>query len=153
MKSVKSGSANTYLVQPQLRLPPWERRLFTGEVRTDFSNVNQAAVACLNDWPDLEDLNYAESTCTQLKWASLCGSNFNNYMTMWSKEAMKANPQYRALGLQDRRPIFASLNDNITVTTAWMELRDTKSDSMAAGRTGMKGICSWLCFAINNRVV
>jgi hypothetical protein len=57
-------------------------------------------------------------------------------MTMWKADVANRNAQYGSSILAKRRPIFALLQDNITVTSAWFEPRDTQVDSIKAGRIG-----------------
>ncbi|KAF1937476.1 hypothetical protein EJ02DRAFT_437830 [Clathrospora elynae] len=124
------------LVQPQLRLPPWEQQKLAGEVQSDFSNALKANQTCLTEWPDVGDTQWGGSTCLAVKWSSLCGRNFVGYMSKWDDGAARTNPNpsWMSDRLEDRLPIFAALNDNITVTTSWLGQYDVKSESEKAGR-------------------
>jgi hypothetical protein len=124
-------------VQPQLRLPPWEHKVLSGAVEGDFSSSLKADDTCLNDWPDVGDNQFAGSTCLAVKWSSLCGRNFVSYMSKWDQETALQNPSWMSSRLEDRLPIFASLNDNVTVTTSWLDHYDVETESKKRGRISM----------------
>ncbi|EOA84484.1 uncharacterized protein SETTUDRAFT_111827 [Exserohilum turcica Et28A] len=122
------------LVQPQLRLPPWEKQTLAGEVAGDFSSTLQAKDTCLKAWPDVGDQAWGGSTCLAVKWSSLCGRNFVRYMASWDDNKAQDNPPWMSDRLDQRLPIFAALDNNITVTTAWLDSHDVKTASEKAGR-------------------
>ncbi|KAI4945005.1 hypothetical protein J4E91_008350 [Alternaria rosae] len=122
------------LVQPQLRLPPWEHQMLAGQVDGDFSSTLKADKTCLTAWPDVGDTQWGGSTCLAMKWSSLCGRNFIKYMSAWDDQAAAANPPWMSEHLLERKPISASLDNNVTVTTAWLDDHDVATDSEKAGR-------------------
>ncbi|CAO2655079.1 Nn.00g118120.m01.CDS01 [Neocucurbitaria sp. VM-36] len=116
------------LVQPQLRLAPRQQMTFGAEVHTDFANVSVAEQICDGEWLDVNDAEFGGSTCLQVKWAYLCGANFVNYMSTWSEKSLITNPS-SSTHLDDHPPVFATLDNNITVTTAWVDVQDIKTES------------------------
>jgi hypothetical protein len=58
-------------------------------------------------------------------------------MSAWDDDAAGENPPWMSEHLEDRLPISASLNNNVTVTTAWLDhYYDVKTESEKAGRIG-----------------
>jgi len=47
------------------------------------------------------------------------------------------NPPWMSDNLAERLPVFAAFDDNIPVTTAWLDRADVKTESKKAGRIGM----------------
>ncbi|CAN9192379.1 unnamed protein product [Alternaria alternata] len=122
------------LVQPQLRLPPWEKQMMVGQVDGDFSSTLKADKTCLTAWPDVGDDQWGGSTCLAMKWSSLCGRNFVKYMSAWDDSAADSNPPWMSENLLQRKRISASLDNNVTVTTAWLDHHDVATESEKAGR-------------------
>ncbi|CAE7034196.1 hypothetical protein P3342_007248 [Pyrenophora teres f. teres] len=123
------------LVQPQLRLPPWEHTVLAGEVAGDFSSTLKANETCLTEWPDVGDTQWGGSTCLAVKWSSLCGRNFVRYMSAWDDNAVRQDrPPWMSENITERLPIGAALDNNITVTTTWLDNHDIEADSKKAGR-------------------
>ncbi|KAI0575936.1 hypothetical protein Alg130_09054 [Pyrenophora tritici-repentis] len=123
------------LVQPQLRLPPWEHTVLAGEVAGDFSSTLKADQTCLTEWPDVGDTQWGGSTCLAVKWSSLCGRNFVRYMSAWDDNVARQDPpSWMSEKITERLPIGAALDNNITVTTAWLDDHDIEADSKKAGR-------------------
>ena len=58
-------------------------------------------------------------------------------MSAWDDDAAGDNPAWMSERLEDRLPISASLDNNVTVTTAWLDHHDVKAESAKAGRIGM----------------
>ena len=128
-------AAKTHVVQPQLRLPPWEHTVLAGEVAGDFSSTLQANTTCLTEWPDVGDTQWGGSTCLAVKWSSLCGSNFVSYMSAWDDDMARQNPPpWMSDKISERLPIGAALDNNITVTTTWLGDHDIEAASKKAGR-------------------
>ncbi|KAL6703897.1 hypothetical protein ACN47E_008933 [Coniothyrium glycines] len=119
------------LVQPQLRLAPQQRMMLEGTVYSDFANVSVAEEVCEEEWLDVGDTEFGGSTCLQVKWAYLCGANFVNYMSTWKS---KAQNLHTSSDLEDRPPVYATLDGNITVTTAWVDVDDVRTESDQDGR-------------------
>lgn len=129
-------AANVPTVQPQLRLPPWEKQMMVGQVDGDFSSTLKADKTCLTAWPDVGDDQWGGSTCLAMKWSSLCGRNFVKYMSAWDDSAAASNPPWMSEDLLQRKRISASLDNNVTVTTAWLDHHDVATESEKAGRIG-----------------
>ncbi|KAJ4368480.1 hypothetical protein N0V83_006837 [Neocucurbitaria cava] len=128
-----SRCTNDSIVQPQLRLAPRQQMNFGAEVHTDFANVSVAEQVCDDEWLNVNDAEFGGSTCLQVKWAYLCGANFVNYMSTWSEKEQTDNPS-SSTNLDDHPPVFATLDNNITVTTAWVDVHDVKTESDQDGR-------------------
>ena len=127
---------NSLSVRPQFRLPPWEHQVLTGKVDGNFSSTLQANETCLTQWPDLGDTLWGGSTCLAAKWSSLCGRNFVRYMSAFDDGTAGDNPSWMSERLEDRMPISAPLDNNVTVPTAWLDHHDVKAESEKAGRVG-----------------
>jgi len=125
------------LVQPQLRLTPWKHQVLAGEVQSDFSDSLKARETCLSAWPDVGDTKFGGSTCLAVEWSSLCSRNFARYLSKWDDTAARMNPPWMSDNLAERLPVFAAFDDNIPVTTAWLDRADVKTESKKAGRIGM----------------
>jgi hypothetical protein len=120
-------SSNNATVLPLLRLPPSTHMILAGDVRTDFANIIQYGDTCMDTWPDLNDEITGKSSCTQIKFVSLCYHNYARYMAAWKNDVVGSD-------WLNRRPITATLEDNITITTAWMDRQDVHAQSQQAGR-------------------
>jgi len=112
--------------------------MLAGQVDGDFSSTLKADKTCLTAWPDVGDTQWGGSTCLAMKWSSLCGRNFIKYMSAWDDQAAATNPAWMSERLVERKPISASLDNNVTVTTAWLDDHDVAAESEKAGR-----ISSW----------
>lgn len=62
-------------------------------------------------------------------------------MASWDDNKAQDNPPWMSDRLDQRLPIFAALDNNITVTTAWLDSHDVKTASEKAGR-----ISTHFCF-------
>ena len=134
-RKIAGQVVNIDAVQPQLRLPPWEHTVLAGEVAGDFSNTLKANETCLTEWPDVGDTQWGGSTCLAVKWSSLCGRNFVRYMSAWDDDTARQDPPpWMSDNMPERLPIGAALDNNITVTTTWLDNHDIKTDSEKAGR-------------------
>jgi hypothetical protein len=102
--------------------------ILAGHVRTDFANINQYGSACMDAWPDMND-EYDQDSCMRINFASLCYHNYARYMSAWKNNAARSN-------LLNRTPITATLEENITVTTTWLDTQDVYVQSQEAGRIG-----------------
>lgn len=122
------------LVQPQLRLAPWKDQVLAGEVQSDFSDTLKTRETCLSAWPDVGDIKFGGSTCLAVEWSSLCSRNFARYLSKWDDSTARMAPQWMSDDTEKRLPVFAALNDNIPVITAWLNHADVKTDSEKAGR-------------------
>jgi hypothetical protein len=118
-------------------LPNWEHKVLTGEVEGDFSSSLNASEACLDEWPNVGDNQWAGSTCLGVKWSSLCGRNFVRYLGKWDDDTVRQHPSWMSSKLEDRLPIFAALDDDTAVTTAWLDHWDVETESKKRGRISM----------------
>lgn len=115
-------TATGALVQPQLRLPPPEHKVLAGYVRNSFANPVAAQKECST--PIRTDHDFAGSTCTQLKLSSTCGSNFNRYITLWDTLGRLGN-----MSVQSRPTIFATLDNNVSISTSWLGSYHSNAES------------------------
>ncbi|KAI8942946.1 hypothetical protein NX059_000984 [Plenodomus lindquistii] len=125
------------LVQTQLRLAPWRHQVLAGDVEADFSDTLMARETCLGAWPNVGDILFGGSTCLAVEWSSLCSRNFARYLSKWDDKTAWSNPAWMSDQLDERLPVFAALNDDIPVTTTWLNQVDMKAESERAGRIGM----------------
>jgi hypothetical protein len=58
-------------------------------------------------------------------------------MGKWDNGTALQHPSWMSSRLEDRLPIFAALNDNVTVTTAWLDHYDVETESKKRGRISM----------------
>jgi hypothetical protein len=100
---------------------PLEHRSFRGNVSENFADFGRMAGA--RKTPIYFDDPFLSATCTDRKWSSVCGYNFDNYMESWTDHAKAGSPEH------DRLPVFATLDGNVNVTTAWLDVRNITLDS------------------------
>jgi hypothetical protein len=75
------------------------------------------------------DVNHT-TTCVDVRFSSLCGYNFDNYMVSWTDHGRVGTLE------NDRLPIFATLEGNVNVTTAWLDFGNITLDSERFQRIG-----------------
>lgn len=123
------SSAATALVQPMLKDGSWNSVLMSGNVRTDFANVNYVKHLCQT--PIRTDKEYGGGTCLQIEHAGQGYHNYQKYLSYWSLVADHGNGTSKQ---NLRPPGFGLLYENTTVTPQWINIINTTEVSKQHGR-------------------
>lgn len=123
------------LVAPQLRFSKWEPKLMQGPVMTSFGNAQFLQAQCPTPiQKDITDgYNNGGAACVEIEHAANAYNNYKQYMSEWNVIAGAGN------GSTDiaQRPLgFGLLNENTTVTAAWVQHVDVANASLAAQENG-----------------
>ena len=90
----------------------------------------------------------------QLKLSSRCGYNYDRYLTNFHEQAMNSTETIDPTLDENRPPVFAGLDNNITVSTAWLDTQDMQEMFRKWGRIGrsvdLTSVYSLTQFKVNN---
>ncbi|KAJ4317725.1 hypothetical protein N0V94_004798 [Neodidymelliopsis sp. IMI 364377] len=121
--------AATALVQPMLKNGYLETKLMTGNVKTDFANVNYVQKMCQT--PIYNDKENQFTTCLQIEHAGQGYYNYHKYLADWDTEVQRGNSSSD----QNKRPKgFGLLYENTTVTAQWVDIVNTTEVSQKHNR-------------------
>ncbi|KAJ8105406.1 hypothetical protein OPT61_g10198 [Boeremia exigua] len=112
--------AATALVQPMLKAGNLEHRLLSGNVWSDFANIDHIKKMCQT--PITDDPVYGGTTCTQIEHAGQGFYNYHKYLADWDNEAMTGTS---SSNLKDRPLGFGLLYENTTITAQWIDIINT----------------------------
>ncbi|KAI1325124.1 hypothetical protein F5Y16DRAFT_378895 [Xylariaceae sp. FL0255] len=137
-------TASDAMVSPKLAVLPWKTRVLQGTVNASYANPFYVADTCQTPLRSL-DVN-APTACEDVSFSGQSYHSFIAFMTEWQTINDAGNKTNSSMGVLSGRPTgTASLNDNTTIGTTWIE---TQYGDVAANSKSFNRIINNVTLAI-----